>query len=77
MSKEEKEAERIINEYYLSPLSINKADSIECAIIHVEGIIKELKRLIGFYEDNGMVDSDLSCQPIAYWQEVLTILNNK
>ena len=48
-SKAEQEAERILNEYYLSPLSINKADSIECAIIHVEGIInncESLSRLI-------------------------------
>jgi hypothetical protein len=84
MSKEEQEAERILKIHsvtYLCDWTIEYEIDILAtkrhAIIHVEGIIKELKRLIGFYEDNGMVDSDLSCQPVAYWQEVLTILNNK
>ena len=64
MSKAEEEADRIVNEYYLSPLSINKADSIECAITHVKGILSCQYDLPsrGFYE---------------HWNEVLTILKNK
>lgn len=84
MSKAEQEAEKILFDYQFCDASLPFNDGIMtdklaviCAIIHVEGIINELKKLIGFYEDNGMIDSDLSCQPIAHWQEVLTILKNK
>lgn len=74
MNKEEEEAEMIINEYYLSPLSINKADSIECAIIHVEGIIKELKEYVNSI--SGYSGLKMKGR-ITNLNRVLTILNNK
>jgi hypothetical protein len=80
MSKEEQEAERIINLFwddfcpkdnypnnnFCDCNSLTQSQAIQCAIIHVEGIIKEINK----YSNSDLAD-------IQGWQEVLTILRNK
>jgi hypothetical protein len=76
--KQQEEANRIIEMFdNVQGNMVNVDLSKQCAILHVEGIIKEINSFIKFYEDNGLINSDLSCQHLCYWQEVLEIIKNK
>lgn len=89
MNKAEEEAERIVEMYwddfcpkdhfpnnnYCECNSLTQIQAIKCALIHVEGIIDEIKKVNKFYEENGLINSDVMIQPFAHWQEVKQELN--
>ncbi len=89
MSKEEEEANRTIemfwddfcpkdhfpNNNFCECNTLTQSQAIKCAIIHVKGVIQSNPT----YEDPECED-DICKQVICnkpFWQEVLTILNNK
>jgi hypothetical protein len=42
----------------------------QCALIAVDEIIISCLETTKLYESNDMINSDLSCQPIGYYEEV-------
>jgi hypothetical protein len=50
--------------------SIGVYEAKQCALIAVDEIIETCLAIIQLYEENGFINSDLSIQPIDYWQEV-------
>jgi len=53
-----------------------RGQNIKCALIAVDEIILSCLETTKLYENNDMINSDLSCQPLGYWEEVKTEINN-
>ena len=85
-SKAKEEADRIVDMYwddfcpknhfpnnnYCECNSLTERQATQCAIIHVEGIIKEINDIeVRYYTE------EYSLQKLIHWQEVLTILKEK
>ncbi len=63
MSKEKEEAERIFNMYDKVINSITTKPIKSAALIHVDALINNCQKINKFYEDNGLINSDLMIQP--------------
>ena len=76
MEEIKKEADRIFETIYEIVYEFQATDevlqtrTIELALICLDEKIKTSNFVIKMYEDNNMIDSDLSCQPISYYEQV-------
>ena len=73
MSKEEKEAERIIevyNELQVKSIICSHQFAIKCALINVQGIIEA----INIIPTSSPIQLQMS---VEFWQRVKTIIENK
>jgi hypothetical protein len=47
-----------------------REEAKQCALIAVDEIIQSCLETTKLYESNDIINSDLSCQPIGYYEEV-------